>query len=239
MEKEGIGRPATYQISIQKLLEKNYIIKKSFEGNPHQITKLRWTPQHEIHSTTEIIHVGKESNKFYITELGFAIIQFLQQYFSFLLNISFTREMELKLDQILSQSTSKIDIVTLFYSTLKPLLHQSFEKIPSVSNSNNLQVYKYNNKSYYIRKGPYGYYLHFLHQKKSKNIGLQAYLSHFNLHIEELTLMDIVFLLSFPYIYTMNGIKYVLEYGRYGFYCKNEKEISSIIDQLRKQYLSS
>jgi topoisomerase IA-like protein len=155
-----------------------------------------------------------------MTELGTNIIKFLEQYFSFAINIGFTKEMEIKIDDILNQKTKKLEILNDFYKILKPLLEQNIEKTGVVKKaSNSLRQFKIGRKLYHIKDGPYGPYLHYKEKTKVKNISLTAYLQFSHKSLDSLMEKDVKLLASLPIEYKDNC---KLEYGRYGFYSRQE-----------------
>jgi len=63
------------------------------------------------------LYVEKINKKFIPTELGITVNSFLIQYFSNIVNITFTAKMEKQLDEIESKGKKWIDILTKFYKT--------------------------------------------------------------------------------------------------------------------------
>jgi len=221
MEHEGIGRPATYVASILKILEKKYIEKKDFEGICKEQKGYLWkNSKQPLKSFSEKVVLGKEKNKFGMTELGTNIIKFLEKYFSFAINIGFTKEMEVKIDNILNQESKKLEILNDFYKIFKPLLEQNIEKTTVIKKPNDsLRQFKIGRKLFHIKDGPYGPYLHFKENNRVKNISLTPYLQFIHKSLDSLTEKDVQLLASFPIEYKDN---YRLEYGRYGFYSRQE-----------------
>jgi DNA topoisomerase-1 len=231
MEQEGIGRPATYVASISKLVEKKYIEKKDFEGISKEQKGYLWkTPNQPLKTFSENVVLGKEKNKFGMTELGSNIIKFLEKYFSFSINIGFTKEMEIKIDDILNQQSKKLEILNGFYKILKPLLEQQIEKtIIAKKASDSLRQFKIGRKLYHIKDGPYGPYLHFKENNRVKNISLTAYLQFRHKSLDSLMEKDVLLLTSLPIEYKDNC---KLEYGRYGFYSRQENLTNEQIKEI-------
>jgi len=232
MEQAGVGRPATYQASIDKLIDKKYIEKKNFQGFSTNITKLIWKNRGSpLNQLTESINVGQENNKLGITELGANIIKFLKDYFPFIINVDFTKDMEQSIDDILNNKTRKLEILKEFYKTFQPLLTQTIQNGESVKKiSNDISQIKVGRKIYHIKEGPFGFYVNFKENNKTKNISLGAYLQFMNKSLDQIKEADIKLLIQLPIEYKSG---YTIEYGRYGFYSRQEK-----LDPLQiKQFL--
>lgn len=219
MENKGIGRPATYQISIEKLMNKNYIEKCNIKGQEQICKIIRWENHNIIMKDKKII-MGKQNNKFKITQLGHEIYEFVNEYFPFICNIEFTKKMEENIDDILSSTNTKNSVLTLFYETLKPLLNQEISKN---SSNDKISQFKIHKKTFHVKNGKFGYYIQFMDKKKTKNIPLQPYLDLFKKSIEEIQEDDIKKLLKFPLVYQKNSQSLKIEYGRYGIYCRDVK----------------
>ena len=222
MEQAGVGRPATYQASIDKLIDKKYIEKKNFQGFSTSILKFVWKNRGiPLEKLTETISVGQENNKLGITELGANIIKFLKDYFPFIINVDFTKDMEQNIDDILNNKTRKLEILKEFYKTFQPLLTQTIQNGESVKKiSNDFSQIKIGRKIYHIKEGPFGFYLNFKENNKTKNISLGAYLQFMNKSLNQLKETDIKLLTKLPIEYKEG---HTIEYGRYGFYSRQEK----------------
>ena len=83
MEEKGIGRPATYNPTIQNILSRYYIEKDGKSLKP--------------------------------TDLGFVVVDFLEKYFTNIMDIGFTADMEDKLDDIAYQGLDWVGVVDAFY----------------------------------------------------------------------------------------------------------------------------
>ena len=216
METEGIGRPATYQQSIEKLVDKRYIEKQNYSGQPQSVETISWRGQGQrLTESKQTVTIGAEKNRFGTTELGQKIFEFMNQYFQTLMDIDFTRTMEQKMDDIVTQKNTRLGVLQEFYETLTPLLSQQFSKTV-LPKKEDVAQHKIGRKIYRIREGPYGLYLHYKNDKKTVNLGIQPYLDFMKKTAQEINLKDIQLLISFPKIFDSKK----LEYGRYGFFCR-------------------
>jgi DNA topoisomerase-1 len=245
MEEEGIGRPATYQQSIDKLVDKHYIEKRGTEGRLEKISVLRWTSaSSKILEHVEEVRVGAEpSSRFASTELGLRVHGFLQEHFPDIVSVSFTKEMETKLDEVQKGLNSRLAILGTFYDTWEPLIQSVGSLISNTSGSSAvvpkaipLREFKIGRRLYRVYQGQYGPYLKFKEGTHIKNVGLTPYLQWKGLDsIDDLSSEDITLLTSMPVTVREGGVGYKMEYGRYGFYCRADKTLTPV--QIRSMLL--
>lgn len=234
MESLGIGRPATYQCSVEKIIQKGYVERFSSEGKNQVIHLYLWkSPGEPIQKSTKNIMMGREKNRLRLTNLGHLIFCFLQKYFNELTTISFTADLESKMDGILAETHQRSHLLKEFSEKLQTLLKQPMEKmIPTTSSTSSanpqqhkaksepLKRIKIGRKIYDVMNGKFGPFLKFNFDKKVVNISLKAYLQYTKCSVEELQERDVKLLTSFPFT-TQSGQK--IGYGRYGFYDMNCK----------------
>ena len=247
MEEEGIGRPATYQQSIDKLVDKHYMEKRGTEGRLEKISVLRWTSaSSKILEHVEEVRVGAEpSSRFASTELGLRVHQFLQDHFPDVVSVSFTKEMEIKLDQVQKGLNTRLAILGTFYGTWDPLIQSVRGLISNNTSKSNavpkaipLREFKIGRRIYRVYQGQYGPYLKFKEGTRIKNVGLTPYLQWKGLgvgDINDLSSEDVTLLTSMPVMVRWEGAEYKMEYGRYGFYCRADKTLTPV--QIRSMLL--
>ena len=244
MEEEGIGRPATYQQSIDKLVEKRYIEKRATDGVLKTIHVLRWKdPSSEVLPAQEQIRVGAEpSNRFSSTELGERVHTFLAEHFPDIVSVSFTKDMESKLDEVQRGCNTRLSILEAFYKSWEPLVASVRQSVatttaiaPLQDKASPLKEIKIGRRIYRVFGGPYGPYLKFkdASSNRVKNIGLNPYLQWKGLNtMEEFGQDDVALLASLP-LQVRDGL--MIEYGRYGFYCRQDKTLTP--EQIRELLL--
>jgi len=76
-------------------------------------------------------YVIQKERKFYPTELGILVTEKLDVFFNNIINISFTAEMEAKLDMIEKFGANWLDILKKFYNTFSVDIKNAEEKMPS------------------------------------------------------------------------------------------------------------
>ena len=107
LEEEGIGRPSTYAMIIDTIQERSYVkLKPSGEG-----------------SRTKV---------FFPTEQGVLTTEKLDQYFSGIINVRYTAQMESKLDDIASGKEDEIEILRSFYNEFEPMLNEAYAGMEKV-----------------------------------------------------------------------------------------------------------
>jgi len=126
LEQKGIGRPSTFSSLIEKIQERNYVLKQNVEGKKLEVIDyvLLETNIIEEKGTKEF---GNEKNKLVITQMGIFVIEFLIKYFNDLFDYNYTKSMEDELDNI-AQGKKK------YYE----LCDECNSFITSLINSNNL-----------------------------------------------------------------------------------------------------
>jgi len=105
-------QPRYTEASLVKILEKEGI------GRPSTYVPI-------IDTIIRRAYVEKINKKFIPTDLGVTVNSFLIQYFSDIINITFTSKMEKQLDEIESKGKKWIDILTKFYKTFSEDLEKA------------------------------------------------------------------------------------------------------------------
>lgn len=104
LEEKGIGRPSTYAIIIDTLQARGYVsLEKPSEGSKTKV--------------------------FIPTEQGELTDEKLQEFFSSIINVTYTAGMEEHLDEIASGNRDNIEEVRTFYHKFEPLLMEAYEKM--------------------------------------------------------------------------------------------------------------
>ena len=99
LEQKGIGRPSTFSSLVEKIQERNYVVKQNVEGKKLEIIDYVLLENNIIEEkgTKEF---GNEKNKLVITQIGIFVIEFLIKYFNDLFDYDYTKCMEDELDNI-------------------------------------------------------------------------------------------------------------------------------------------
>jgi DNA topoisomerase-1 len=101
LEDFGIGRPSTFAIFMETILERGYVKKTDIEGEKISCT------EYVLEQATKIIEcntkeyiIGNEKSKLVIQPTGKLVIEFLMKYFNSIFDYNYSRDLEEKLDKI-------------------------------------------------------------------------------------------------------------------------------------------
>ncbi|MCI8850504.1 MAG: type I DNA topoisomerase [Erysipelotrichaceae bacterium] len=104
LEEKGIGRPSTYAIIIDTLQARGYVsLERQSEGSKTKV--------------------------FVPSEQGELTDEKLQEFFSSIINVTYTADMEEHLDEIAAGDRNNIEEVRTFYEKFEPLLDEAYEKM--------------------------------------------------------------------------------------------------------------
>lgn len=104
MEELGIGRPSTYASIIDTIQQRGYVLlEKSSEGSKTKV--------------------------FFPTERGTLTDDKLSEFFSKIINVKYTAEMESDLDKVAEGEEDNVEMLRDFYNELTPLVANAYEKM--------------------------------------------------------------------------------------------------------------
>ncbi len=105
LEEKSIGRPSTYATIIDTIQKRNYVL---------------------LEKTSET----SRTKVFKPTEQGILTDEKLQEYFSSVINVEYTANMEKTLDEIALGHEDNIEYLHKFYDFFQPLVEDAYEKMP-------------------------------------------------------------------------------------------------------------
>jgi DNA topoisomerase-1 len=99
LEENGIGRPSTFSMLVDKIQERGYVKKDDIKGVVKRCSdyELENDEIFEIETEREF---GNEKNKLVLQQVGTIVSQFLDKNFQTLFNYEYTKEMENDLDKV-------------------------------------------------------------------------------------------------------------------------------------------
>ncbi len=101
-------------------------------------------------------YVKVEDKKFVPTEIGFEVTDKLQEYFSNLINVKYTANMENDLDKIADGKLIWYNLLDGFYKEFEPMLENAFDKMEKNKPEETGEVCPNCNSPLVIRTGKYG-----------------------------------------------------------------------------------
>lgn len=108
LEEEGIGRPSTYATIIDTIVNRGYVEYKKLSES------------------------GK--TKYFVpTEQGFLTDEKLKQYFSKIIDIKYTANLESELDLIAENKLDSIDSLRTFYNDFEPLVENAYKNMEKIA----------------------------------------------------------------------------------------------------------
>ncbi|RME98634.1 MAG: type I DNA topoisomerase, partial [Bacteroidetes bacterium] len=116
LEEKGIGRPSTYAPTISKIMEekRGYVVRKSLEGEERQFQVLSLRNNH-ISTETKTELAGAVKNRLFPTEIGTAVVEFLDEHFKRIMDYDFTVDIEERFDKIAEGKEDWVEMLRNFY----------------------------------------------------------------------------------------------------------------------------
>ena len=115
-------------------------------------------------------YVKIEDKKFVPTEIGIETTDKLQEYFSNIINVEYTANMETDLDLIAEENKDNIKILKDFYNEFEPLVESAFTKMEKASPKETGETCPNCNSPLVVRKGKFGEFVACSNYPKCKYI---------------------------------------------------------------------
>ncbi len=134
LEELGIGRPSTYAPTVSKIMDpkRGYVTSETREGNERKydvLTLKGGSITNEV--KTEI--TGATKNRLFASDIGLAVSDFLDEYFTDVMNYNFTAEVEDKFDEIAEGQVTWTQMLSDFYLPFHGLVEETTENAERVS----------------------------------------------------------------------------------------------------------
>ena len=107
LEEQGVGRPSTYAMIIETIQMRGYA---------------------KLDNSTE----KSKTKVFFPSEQGILTVEKLDEFFSSIINIKYTAEMESDLDRIAEGEKDEVVTLTNFWQQFTPLLDEAYEKMEKI-----------------------------------------------------------------------------------------------------------
>ncbi len=134
LEEEGIGRPSTYAMIIDTIQARGYV---------------------SLEKTSE----KSRTKVFYPTEQGILTSERLDQFFSDIINVSYTASMESKLDKIADGTADETETLRSFYERFEPLLDKAYEDMEKLQPQKTGEICPECGGDLVIRSGRFGKFI--------------------------------------------------------------------------------
>ena len=215
LEELGIGRPSTYAPTIETLTTgRGFIVKGDKEGRKVAVNELE-LKNGGISETSRTETVGAERGKLLPQEIGMIVTDYLEKYFTDIMDYDFTANVEKEFDQIASGNLVWNEVIGEFYSPF----HKKVDEVLHDGNyshvSKDLGTDEEGNKII-AKFGKFGPYI----QKGEGEKAQYASLGRDQL-IENITLDEALKMFQLPRtVGQYNGVDVIALKGRFGPFLK-------------------
>lgn len=215
LEELGIGRPSTYAPTIATLTTgRGYIVRGDKEGKKVSVNDLE-LKNGAITEKSKTETVGAERGKLLPQEIGMIVTDYLEKYFTDIMDYDFTANVEKDFDQIADGDLVWNDVIGAFYSPFHKKVEEVLREGDYSHVSKDLGTDTEGNKIV-AKFGKFGPYI----QKGEGEKAQYASLGKDQL-IENITLEDALKMFQLPRtVGQYNGIDVVALKGRFGPFLK-------------------
>ena len=216
LEELGIGRPSTYESTVNTLTKgRGYAVKGDKEGTAYPVTNLS-LKKGEIRSSAKNEVVGAEKGKLLPQEIGLIVTDYLVGHFTDILDYDFTATVEADFDEVAAGEKQWGDAIAAFY---KPF-HAHVEQVLSEGSYGNKVSREIgvapDGEKVIAAFGKFGPYV-----QKGEGPGRQSASLGKGQLIENLTLEDALKLLQLPRtVGQVDGVDVIATRGKFGPYLR-------------------
>ena len=155
LEELGIGRPSTYAPTITTVQKRGYVEKRDKDGIKRDFRILSLKAD-KITKVTETENTGAEKSKLFPTDLGMIVTDFLNQYFSSVMDYGFTAKIEGEFDEVAHGKKIWNKMLNDFYTPFHKDVENTLEKAERVKGERQLGTDQETGKPIVARMGRYG-----------------------------------------------------------------------------------
>ncbi len=121
LEENGIGRPSTFSMLVDKIQERGYVRKEDVRGKEIECCDYELTDGEIVESEVKR-EFGNEKGKLIIQPMGIIVMEFLEKHFLDIFNYDFTKTMEDDLDNISKGIKQPAELIIQCNSQLDTLI---------------------------------------------------------------------------------------------------------------------
>lgn len=221
LEKEGIGRPSTYATILNKLYDKQYVLKQNDTGQTVKVCHVHYDPsKNKVTEQHDTAVLNEEKGRLVPTQVGLQIDGFLREHFSDMIEAGFTAAMEEELDTIAEGKKTYAQVLSAFWKDFSKRLNQFAAAHATAQPKTKLTSEQLTFKDCIVRVAKYGPVIQ-THDKTY--VGLKPYLTLTGKNYMDMEEQDVSFLVSLPKAIPQVAATH-LYYGRYGFYIKKNND---------------
>jgi DNA topoisomerase I len=155
LEELGIGRPSTYAPTITTVQKRGYVEKRDKEGIKREFRILTLKAD-KLTKVTDTENTGAEKSKLFPTDLGMIVTDFLNQYFSSVMDYGFTAKIEGEFDEVAHGKKIWNQMLNDFYTPFHKDVENTLEKAERVKGERQLGTDAESGKPIVARMGRYG-----------------------------------------------------------------------------------
>lgn len=223
LEELGIGRPSTYATIIKTVQDRGYVEKKNLPAKKRDIFSLK-LKNGKIDETIKTENFGAEKNKFFPTNTGMVVTDFLTENFKDVLDYKFTATVEEEFDKISKGELQWKTMISNFYSPFSKKI-SSVKNDKSNSSGKELGVDPKSKKKIFARIARFGPVIQLGEEKGDiKYVKLPEDKS-----IDTITLQEALDLLKWPRnLGEYKKLSVEVNSGKFGPYVKHDGKFYSI-----------
>ncbi len=229
LEEMGIGRPSTYAPTISTVQKRDYVSKESRQGAERDYTVITLAGN-LVTSKKQKEITGAEKNKLFPTDMGMIVNDFLMEFFSDVIDYSFTANVEKEFDEIASGQKDWNGFINDFYGGFHAKVEELQELKTNFRKVREIGVDPESGKNVYARMGKFGPMAQIGEQPEEGSEEKPQYASlRKDQLIETLTLEEALDLFKLPRTAgKFEGEDMVVGIGKYGAYIRHNGKFISL-----------
>jgi DNA topoisomerase-1 len=162
LEENGIGRPSTFSMLVDKIQEKEYVKKQDIKGKEIECKDFELDTDKIVKELMVKREFGNEKGKLVIQPLGIIVAEFLERYFGNLINYEFTKQMEDDLDRIANKEIVWHETCGKCNDKINECLTELGETVTDSRPNSNIKdaiIGNYEGHAVTLKKGKFGLYV--------------------------------------------------------------------------------